>query len=258
LKIFVNNLPFTVTEGELLGLFQPFGEIESVKLVLNNHTGVCKGYGFVKMPQAEQAEAAIAALDEQLFKGRSLSVMPAQLGAKKAKAQRKLDQAQSARPAAAPRQRPAGFKPAGLPGDRPYGARPFSTAKPAGFKRADTPGRFQRDDRRPGFPHRDQPGGFQRDRRPAGSTSSDRPGSADRPHGARPFSAGKPAGFRRADTPGGFKRDDRRPGFPHRAQPAGFQRDRRPARPASPVRSGDRMDHARPSRRPIGKPRRPR
>ena len=73
MKILVRSLERTVTEAELLKLFQDFGTVESCKLVLDPTTGKSKGFAFVEMEDPE-ATTAIEALDNSNFGGRTLRV----------------------------------------------------------------------------------------------------------------------------------------------------------------------------------------
>ena len=63
MHIFVGNLAFTTTEEELAQLFHPYGEIASVRIMTDRDTGRSQGFGFVEMPNAMEANAAIAGLD---------------------------------------------------------------------------------------------------------------------------------------------------------------------------------------------------
>jgi RNA recognition motif-containing protein len=74
MEIYVGSLPYTVTEDDLKEAFAPFGEVASVRLVSDKFSGKSKGFGFVEMPSNEEAEAAIAALNEKDFKGRDIKV----------------------------------------------------------------------------------------------------------------------------------------------------------------------------------------
>lgn len=71
-KIYVGNLTFDATESELTELFSPHGQVQSVQIVTDRDTGRSRGFGFVEM--SEGADAAIAALNGQDFKGRALTV----------------------------------------------------------------------------------------------------------------------------------------------------------------------------------------
>ena len=74
MEIYVGSLPYTVTEDDLKEAFTAFGEVASVRLVSDKFSGKSKGFGFVEMPSNEEAEAAIAALNEKDFKGRDIKV----------------------------------------------------------------------------------------------------------------------------------------------------------------------------------------
>jgi RNA recognition motif-containing protein len=71
-KIYVGNLTFDATESELSELFSQHGQVDSAQIVTDRDTGRSRGFGFVEM--SEGADAAIAALNGQDFKGRTLTV----------------------------------------------------------------------------------------------------------------------------------------------------------------------------------------
>lgn len=73
-KIFVGNFAYSMTEGELRSMFEPFGAIESVSLVTDRDTGRVRGFGFVEMPNNDEAEKAIVALNGKDVGGRTLNV----------------------------------------------------------------------------------------------------------------------------------------------------------------------------------------
>jgi RNA recognition motif-containing protein len=73
-KIFVGNFSFSLTEGELRSLFEPFGSVDSVTVVTDRATGRSRGFGFVEMPNAEEAEKAITGLNGKDSGGRQLTV----------------------------------------------------------------------------------------------------------------------------------------------------------------------------------------
>jgi RNA recognition motif-containing protein len=64
MNIFVGNLAFTATVDEVRQLFEAYGDVASVQLLTDRETGRPRGYGFVEMPDATQAQAAIAGLTE--------------------------------------------------------------------------------------------------------------------------------------------------------------------------------------------------
>ncbi|MFI3272312.1 MAG: RNA-binding protein [Pseudomonadota bacterium] len=72
-SIYVGNLPWSANEEQVEELFAEFGQVLSVKLVSDRETGRARGFGFVEMDDAE-AVAAVEALDNSLFGGRTLRV----------------------------------------------------------------------------------------------------------------------------------------------------------------------------------------
>jgi cold-inducible RNA-binding protein len=74
MNIYVGNLSFDVDEAALKGAFAAHGEVSSVRLVSDRDTGRPRGFGFVEMPQAAEAKAAIEALNGQDLLGRALTV----------------------------------------------------------------------------------------------------------------------------------------------------------------------------------------
>jgi RNA recognition motif-containing protein len=75
--IYVGNLPFDATEQEVRALFEAHGAVQTVKLISDRDSGRPRGFGFVEMAAAEAA-AAIAALNGQGMRGRTLRVNEAQ------------------------------------------------------------------------------------------------------------------------------------------------------------------------------------
>lgn len=74
MNIYVGNLPYEVTDEDLKSLFDDFGEIHNAKVIMDRETGRSRGFGFVEMPEQEDGEAAIQALNELDFQGRKLKV----------------------------------------------------------------------------------------------------------------------------------------------------------------------------------------
>jgi len=72
-KIYVGNLPFTATEGQLRDIFGAHGEVLSVNLIEDRYTGRPRGFGFIEMNDAE-AIAAIRTLDGTDMDGRAIKV----------------------------------------------------------------------------------------------------------------------------------------------------------------------------------------
>ena len=77
-KLYVGNLPFSVTEDELRGAFERHGSVGSVNLITDRETGRPRGFGFVEMDESSAADDAMRALDGTDFGGRSLRVNEAQ------------------------------------------------------------------------------------------------------------------------------------------------------------------------------------
>lgn len=73
-KIYVGNFSFHTTEPELRAMFEPFGAIDSASVVTDRDTGRSRGFGFVEMPNDDEAEKAMAALNGKDSGGRALTV----------------------------------------------------------------------------------------------------------------------------------------------------------------------------------------
>lgn len=73
-NIFVGNLSYQTTESELEAAFSAYGAVERVSVVRDRDTGQPRGFAFVEMTNANEAEAAINALNGRDMKGRSLNV----------------------------------------------------------------------------------------------------------------------------------------------------------------------------------------
>jgi len=76
-KLYVGNLPFTVTEDAVRTLFTPHGTVEKISLISDRDTGRPRGFGFVEMSNAD-ASRAMQALNGQDFEGRPLKINEAQ------------------------------------------------------------------------------------------------------------------------------------------------------------------------------------
>jgi len=72
-KLFVGNLSFQTTEGDVTSAFEQCGAVESVSIISDRETGRSKGFGFVVMDE-EAANKAIAALHGSMLNGRTLTV----------------------------------------------------------------------------------------------------------------------------------------------------------------------------------------
>ncbi len=74
MEIFVAKLSFNTTEDELRAAFAAFGEVESVKIIMDQFTGKSKGYAFVEMPNEAEAQKAINELNKTELGGRNIIV----------------------------------------------------------------------------------------------------------------------------------------------------------------------------------------
>ena len=77
-KLYVGNLPFSVTEAELRELFGRHGSVDSVSVITDRETGRPRGFAFVEMSEPSAATDAIRALDGTQLGGRALKVNEAQ------------------------------------------------------------------------------------------------------------------------------------------------------------------------------------
>lgn len=73
-NLFVGNMSFQTTAADLRALFEPFGQLARVHVATDRETGRARGFGFVEMPNDEEAAKAIAALDGKEIGGRNLKV----------------------------------------------------------------------------------------------------------------------------------------------------------------------------------------
>ena len=73
-NIFVGNLDFAATESSLRSLFEPYGNVDRVNLVTDRDTGRSRGFAFVEMSDAAEADRAIAALNGHELDGRALNI----------------------------------------------------------------------------------------------------------------------------------------------------------------------------------------
>src|ERR1700740_582073 len=73
-SLFVGNMSFQTTEGELRELFAPFGQVTRVHMAMDRETGRARGFAFIEMPNDAEAAAAMTALDGKEVGGRNLKV----------------------------------------------------------------------------------------------------------------------------------------------------------------------------------------
>ncbi len=74
MNIYVGNLSPKTTEAELRQAFEAFGEVDTAKIIKDNITGRSRGFGFVEMPNLEQAQSAIAGMNGKDLDGSALTV----------------------------------------------------------------------------------------------------------------------------------------------------------------------------------------
>ncbi|NLT67309.1 MAG: RNA-binding protein [Acidobacteria bacterium] len=73
-NIFIGNLSFQVSESELRSAFEQYGQVLSVNMVTDRETGRARGFAFLEMANADEADRAIAEMNGKLLEGRKLTV----------------------------------------------------------------------------------------------------------------------------------------------------------------------------------------
>jgi RNA recognition motif-containing protein len=74
MNLYVGNLSYDVTEADLRAAFEAFGTVASVNILKDQYSGQPRGFGFVEMPSAAEAQAAISGLHGKDLMGRTLNV----------------------------------------------------------------------------------------------------------------------------------------------------------------------------------------
>ena len=74
MNLYVGNLSYDLSEGDLKNTFQKYGEVESARLVMDRDTGRPRGFGFVEMKEKQAGLDAIDALNEKEIDGRRMVV----------------------------------------------------------------------------------------------------------------------------------------------------------------------------------------
>ncbi len=74
MNIYAGNLPWGLSEEDLREAFEAFGQVVSAKIIKDKFTGRSRGFGFVEMPNQEEGESAISALNGKDLKGREIVV----------------------------------------------------------------------------------------------------------------------------------------------------------------------------------------
>jgi len=73
-NIYVGNLSYQVTDGDLRVAFENYGKVFSATVIKDKFSDRSRGFGFVEMPRQEEAESAIKAMDGADLKGRTMTV----------------------------------------------------------------------------------------------------------------------------------------------------------------------------------------
>lgn len=77
MNLYVGNIDFNVSEEQLREVFSNVGQVDSARLIIDKATGRSKGFGFVEMPNAEEAQKAMDSLNGFEFNGRAITVKEA-------------------------------------------------------------------------------------------------------------------------------------------------------------------------------------
>jgi len=72
MKLFIGNLPYDISEPELLDLFNDFGEVVNANLVKDPYTGQSRGFAFIEMDSRSSGQQAMESLNKQVYKSREL------------------------------------------------------------------------------------------------------------------------------------------------------------------------------------------
>lgn len=72
IEIYVGNLSYDMTDEQLNKEFSAYGTVNSARIITNRYNGKSKGFGFVHMPNRDEADAAVAALNDKEILGRKM------------------------------------------------------------------------------------------------------------------------------------------------------------------------------------------
>ena len=78
MKLLIRNLARSTTEDEIKEMFEDYGTVQSCNLVLDQKTGVSKGFGFVEMPIPGEVKAAMKAFNGKVIDGKAIRVKKAE------------------------------------------------------------------------------------------------------------------------------------------------------------------------------------
>jgi RNA recognition motif-containing protein len=73
-NIFLGNLAFSATDDDIRQLFEPYGVVDTIRIITDRDTGSPRGFGFVDMPDSRAAQSAIQGLQGKELGGRTLNV----------------------------------------------------------------------------------------------------------------------------------------------------------------------------------------
>ena len=85
MNIYVGNLSYNINEDSLKAMFDGFGKVDNVKIIMDRFTGKSKGFGFIEMPNNSEADQAIKALNGKFVEGKNIKVNQANPGGKRSK-----------------------------------------------------------------------------------------------------------------------------------------------------------------------------
>lgn len=74
MKIYIGNMPYSITSEELEALFGAHGRVQDAQVITDRETGRSKGFGFIDMPDNSEADEAIKALNGTQLSGRQITV----------------------------------------------------------------------------------------------------------------------------------------------------------------------------------------
>ena len=74
MKIYIGNMPYSITSEDLSALFEAHGRVQDAQVITDRETGRSKGFGFIDMPDNSEADEAIKALNATQLKGRQITV----------------------------------------------------------------------------------------------------------------------------------------------------------------------------------------
>ncbi len=80
MKLLIRNLARTTTDAEVRAMFEAYGRVQSCSLVVDQQTGVSKGFGFVEMPKPGESKAAMKNLNGKVVAGQKIRVKRAETG----------------------------------------------------------------------------------------------------------------------------------------------------------------------------------